>query len=243
VVALYLYAITDRPEAALPVLSGVENAPVFQLGYRDLAAVASRTASCDVPATETHLWQHEAVVEALMADRTALPVRFGSVLPGEAALWDALAAVHAELVAALGRVRGRVEVGVRVLWDDGCQPATSRDESEQTSGQPAGSGRFYLMARLEQEQRSQAGRQRAESMANRIHAPLARLAAANTRQVLATPHLLLTAAYLIEKDRLEAFESEVRALGAAYPALHLLATGPWPPYSFVTGLARLSGPG
>jgi len=242
VVALYLYAITDRPKAPLPALAGVEDAPVFQLGYRNLAVVASRTASCDVPATEAHLWQHEAVVEALMADRATLPVRFGSVLPGEAALWSALAACQTELVAALDQVRGRVEVGVRVLWDDGGQPAAGRDRSEPASRQPA-SGRSYLMARLERERQSHALRQQAETLANQIHAPLAGLAAANTRQVLATPRLLLSAAYLIDRGRLEAFGREVRALGAAHPAVHLLATGPWPPYSFVTGLAQLGGPG
>ena len=71
-------------------------------------------------------------------------------------------------------------------------------------------------------------------MVTELHTPLAQLAAESTRQVLVTPRLLLTAAYLVERDQVTAFQREVGGLSGAYPALRLLCTGPWPPYSFVT---------
>jgi hypothetical protein len=44
----------------------------------------------------------------------------------------------------------------------------------------------------------------------------------------------LTAAYLVERDRVATFQQEVEALSATYPALRFLCTGPWPTYNFVS---------
>jgi len=197
-----------------------------------------------VSPTEDNLWRHEAVVEILMADRTVLPMRFGTVLADEAAIQAVLAAHHADFVASLDRVRGRVELGLRVLWeaDQPPTPPSSSEfpgvpqghSSEELRGTQANSGRAYLLARLEEERQRQACRQRAEALAEELHTPLAQLATESTRQVLITPRLLLTAAYLVEREQVAAFRQEVEALSAANPTLRFLCTGPWPAYSFVT---------
>ena len=232
---MYLYAITDRPDLSVPAEPGLEGTSLFSLTYQDIAAVVSPLTAARVPPMEDNLWRHEAIVEALMADRAVLPVRFGTVLSNKAAVQDVLVAYYAGFVASLDRVRGRVELGLRVLWDDNLQIADSSQRPSAISHQPsATSGRAYLMARLEEERQSRAQRQRAEALAEELHAPLARLAAESTQQVLVTPRLLLTAAYLVERDRVTAFRLEVDAFSAAYPALRFLCTGPWPPYSFVT---------
>lgn len=241
-IALYLYAITDQLEAPAPSKPGLEGASLLSLTYRDIAAVVSPLTTAEIPLTADNLWQHEEVVEALMADRAVLPVRFGTVLSDEAAVQDVLAAHYADFVASLDRVRGRVELGLRVLWDDNLQIADCRLQTADSSQRPSAishqpstvSGRAYLMARLEEERQARAWRERAETLAGELHAPLDRLAAESTQQVLLTHRLLLTAAYLVERDRMTAFRLEVDALSAAYPALRFLCTGPWPPYSFVT---------
>ena len=194
---------------------------------------SGRRATAEVMPTEDNLWQHEEVVEALMADRTVLPVRFGTMLADKTAVQSVLAAHYADFVASLDRVRGRVELGLRVLWNDRRPQTTDRRDSF-CGRPPAVSGRSYLLARLEEERQVRAWRQRAEALATKLHAPLARLAAVSTRQVLVTPRLLLTAAYLVEQDQVTTFRGKVEALSTAYPALHFLCTGPWPAYSFVT---------
>jgi hypothetical protein len=235
---MYLYAITDRSESPVPAEPGLEGTSLLSLAYRGIAAVVSPLVTTKVPPTEDNLWRHEAVVEALMADRAVLPVRFGTVLADEAAVQNVLVAHYADFVASLDRVRGRVELGLRVLWelaDSEWQMADSSQRPSAISHQPsATSGRAYLMARLEEERQRRAWRRRAEALVEEIYAPLARLAAESTRQVLVTPRLLLTAAYLVDRGQVAAFRREVEALSAAYPALRFLCTGPWPAYSFVT---------
>ncbi|MBC8248956.1 MAG: GvpL/GvpF family gas vesicle protein [Anaerolineales bacterium] len=235
---MYLYAITDRPDLPVPAEPGLEGTSLFSLAYRDIVAVVSPLATTKVPPTGDNVWRHEAIVEALMTDRAVLPVRFGTVLADEAAVQATLAAHYTDFVANLERVRGRVELGLRVLWeiaDSEWQIADSSHQPSAISHQlSAISGRAYLMARLEEERQRRAWRQRAEALAEEIHAPLARLAGESTRQVLITPRLLLTAAYLVERDRVATFRQEVEALSATYPALRFLCTGPWPTYNFVS---------
>ena len=247
---IYLYAITDRPEAHVPAVSGLEDTPLLRVPYKDIAGVASPLGAAQVPPEEANVWVHEAVVEALMADPTVLPVRFGTIFADETTLHVVLARHYADLVADLGQVRGRVELGLRVLWDDndGQSPPLTEKYLSPVSGSeqpPAnGSGRAYLLARLEEERWAQTWSDRAETLAAELHAALAPLAAQSTSQVLSTPRLLLTAAYLVDRERLAAFRREVKALIAAYPALGFLCTGPWPPYSFVgAGVSRGIGEG
>ena len=250
--ALYLYAITDRTASPLPDLPGLEEAPLYQLIGQDLVGVVSTVTTTQVQAAETNLWQHEMIVEALMADRAVLPVRFGTVFANEAAVQAELLAHQADLLASLNRVRGRVELGLRILINPTKERGSSDDEPTSpvaplpelaTNDQPDNAalaqsapvsrGRAYLMTRLAEEQRARAERQQAEAQVAEIHGPLAQLAVDSVQQVLVTPRLLLTAAYLVERDRVEDFRQAVAALSDAHPALSLLCTGPWPPYNFI----------
>jgi hypothetical protein len=236
-VPMYLYAITDRPDLPVPAepglegMGGCETRP-YSVTHQNIAAVVNPLATAKVPPTEDNVWRHEAIVEALMADRAVLPVRFGTVLSDEAAVQATLSVHYADFVASLNRVRGRVELGLRVLWEEDTPPP--QPSPARGGGGERGDGRAYLMARLEEERQRQAWRQRAEALAAELHTPLDRLAVESTHQVLVTPRLLLTAAYLVERDQAAAFRREVEVLSAAHLELRFLCTGPWPAYSFVT---------
>jgi len=114
--AFYLYAITDQPDRPLGVGAGLAGAPLQSIAYRGIAAVVSPLADGPLPPTAENVMLHERVIEALMAERTALPARFGMVLKSQQAALDELAGRYDAYAANLGRVRGRVELGLRVLW-------------------------------------------------------------------------------------------------------------------------------
>jgi hypothetical protein len=71
-----------------------------------------------------------------------------------------------------------------------------------------------------------------ERLAAELHESLARRARDSTCSVVATPQLVLSAAYLLPRSEVEAFVDAVRAQEAARHGLTFLCTGPWPPYSF-----------
>jgi hypothetical protein len=216
--ALHLYAITDRPEAPLPSVIGLDDAPLCAVRHDGLAAVCSWAEGVD--ATPPALWRHAAVSEALMEDRAVLPARFGISFSGESRLQGELARREAGLAGSLRRVAGCVELGLRVLAEP--QPATAGDASAEDAG------RAYLENRLE-------ARRRAEALAADVHGPLARVAEEARERVLVTERLPLSAAYLVRRERVDEFRTEVERLAAERPELRLLCTGPWPPYSFAEG--------
>jgi hypothetical protein len=75
-----------------------------------LAAVVAPVEDQEVNAEA--LWRHEELVEALMADRDVLPVRFGTRFHDEEEAAQAVAAQRATLTTALERVQGAVELSV-----------------------------------------------------------------------------------------------------------------------------------
>jgi Gas vesicle synthesis protein GvpL/GvpF len=212
---LYLYALTEHP-TVLPTTSGLVETPLAVEQLDGIEAVVGVVSEERIDATEDAILAHARVVDELTALNAAvLPARFGRGYPDLDALSRAVAEHSESLRLALDRVRGCLELGLRVFSN----PADA--------GAPGGSGRDYMLARLEE-------RRRAERLADEFHAPLAALARAETRSVGATPQLLLGASYLVPRDAVQRFHSALRELESAHPELTVVCTGPWPPYSFAT---------
>jgi hypothetical protein len=218
---IWVYAIAERPEVPPPTGAvGLDGAPLEGVREGALLAVVSRHPDPPQMSGLGAMWAHERVVERLMAERTVLPMRFGSRLPGDAALHRALAGHHDELLGALDSVRGRVEIAVRVCATD----APGRAAAPAVEG--PGGGREYVRAKLEL-------RNRAEAAGAALHAPLAALAVAERRLPGRAPGELLRASYLVERPAVAEFREEAQRLQRRNRDAAVLCTGPWPPYSFV----------
>jgi hypothetical protein len=206
---LYVYAFAAVPVNALDVV-GIDGAVVRTELVDGFAAVVSEHDA--VEPTEEAVLAHARVVEAVAATNDAvLPARFGGLHRDDSALRQAVAA-RTELAQALERVRGCVEIGVRIF-------------GEPVLPGPAASGGAYMRGRLEQ-------RRALEGLARDVHQPLADLCRSSTFVVGATPRLLFTAAYLIERGQVDVFRAELETLERRHPDLGVVCTGPWPPYSF-----------
>jgi Gas vesicle synthesis protein GvpL/GvpF len=211
---LYLYALTEHP-AVVPSTLGLEETPLAVERLDGIEAVVGVLDGDRIEASEEAVLTHARIVDELAAlNEAVLPARFGRGYADAEALRTAVAEQEDALRPALERVRGCLELGLRVF-------------SEQSDGDSPGSGREYMLDRLDR-------RRRAERLADEVHAPLAALARAETRTVAATPQLLLSAAYLVPREALEQFQSALGELESAHPELSLACTGPWPPYSFAT---------
>ncbi|MGN6797813.1 MAG: GvpL/GvpF family gas vesicle protein [Gaiellaceae bacterium] len=178
---------------------------------------------------ERAVTEHESVVRRVLTVATVVPLRFGSLHRDVLAV-ESFRAVHAdEFRQALARVRGRVELGVKV-W-------TATPTAEK--GNQAASGREYL------EQRRRAREETARARATvdeRLRAIHARLLASATEGVLNRPQpreltgdrreMAMNAAYLVPADDASLL-AEVERLRAEHPDLSFEVTGPWAPYNFV----------
>jgi hypothetical protein len=211
---IYLYAITDAP-AAPSDCYGLEQAHLSSLTHGPLTAVYSRHEQLELRAEFEMIWRHEQVVERLMQQVAVLPARFGSVFDDLASLASSLAGSETRLCGQLDRVRGRVELAVRVRAPS---PAVRAG---------AHSGRDYLEDRL-------AAHRWQASVAQCTLVPL-RLLAADQRVAPAREAGVLAASYLVDSGDVDRFAHEVRVLQHSNEGLTLSCTGPWAPYSFVGG--------
>jgi len=77
---------------------------------------------------------------------------------------------------------------------------------------------------------------RVTELSSQLHEPLAQQARDSALRPLLTPELLLSAAYLVERDQVETFRERIGRLVEQHPTVRILCTGPWPPYHFVPAL-------
>jgi hypothetical protein len=158
---------------------------------------------------------HERVVETIMANGTVLPLRFGTQLEREEQLAAQLAARHDELSRSLERVRGKAELGVRMIPK---RPVSDRRAVETT-------GRGYLLARVRAHRRYQ-------QAIREVHAALLALSRASCIRQSQKPPAVLVAAYLFDSERVAEFRRQADQLARRQPGMKVIVTGPWPPYSF-----------
>jgi hypothetical protein len=214
---IYVYAIADGAPSGHAALAGFGDAPLRAVEHGSLVALYSPDPPRDLTPTEDALWRHERIVEALMAERAVLPLRFGSTLASELELRELLIARAKEFAAALATVRGRVELGVRA--------SVRAAEAGAPVAESAVSGRAYLEAKL-------ARRRAAARLGESLHAELVAAARASTFRLHADPRPEFAGAYLVDREQVEDFRRRVEAARDARPEVELACSGPWPPFSF-----------
>jgi hypothetical protein len=248
---LWGYAVAEHaPPAPLRQVTGVGGGPVRAIPAAGLVAVVE-----DVPLAEfgelalrQHLedltWlertarAHHQVVDAVAQHGPLVPLRLATVYTGAASVAGMLAERRAAFRAALDRISGRQEWGVKVYLrpDPGPAAATGRaGPAPETSG----AGAAYLQRRRRELTAAKDTRRAALASAEAVHAELSTHAAGARLHPPQAPQLtaarepmILNAAYLMDDERGAGFPAVLAGLAGQYPAIRLELTGPWPPYSF-----------
>ena len=115
--ARYVYAITDGVEHPVYRDIGIDGAAVYTIPEGPVAAVVSDMTEKRIRPERKNLAAHHAVVKRLMEDTTVLPVAFGTIADSPQAVRKILKENSDEFVEQLERVRGKVEMGLRVAFD------------------------------------------------------------------------------------------------------------------------------
>jgi hypothetical protein len=254
-VSLYVYCVGDGLSAELfSDLCGVGDVPVRLLVMGGIAAVVSEFAGEAVELSARNVRAHNRVNARVLARSTPLPFRFGT-LAGEQRLAEYVAGNESTLLDALKRVRGCVEMGVKVRRDAEeakVKRQKAKEEDEEAgaerdaaagvdvrkvsagavSGTAAGSGTAFLLAKRREILGDEASRRRAEEVAAWLASRVSDSVRESSLRVGPSESLVVRAAHLVERARLEEYRARVRELTDERADLHFLTSGPWPPYSF-----------
>jgi hypothetical protein len=176
---------------------------------------------------------HEAVLQAALERGAVVPCRLCTIYSSPSRLDAMLEEEGRVLAAALERLDGMQEWGVKAFLREAAPVAAAAE--------PA-SGTEYLSRKLERREAADAGREASESVVAEVHARLAERAAG---AALSRPQdrrlsghdmeMALNAAYLVPRGQAAAFRDAVGELGRRHETdgIQLELTGPWPPHHFV----------
>jgi len=113
---LYALCATDGVTPAYKV-KGLEAADVYAIDHGGLRAVVSDTLSPRLRPERRNITAHQTVLHYLMEQGTVLPMRFGVIARNAEAVRKVLDANHKSIKEHFERLKGRVEMGLRVSWD------------------------------------------------------------------------------------------------------------------------------
>jgi hypothetical protein len=182
------------------------------------------------PATLGRVRAFDAVVRAALLTATPLPLRYGTRFGSEEEARRVLRERAVEFEESLGRVAGRVEMGVRALW----RAAPSGGADAGAAGEPPAaprSGREYLELRRAAMRRDDAERARAAALLDRLAAHFPDLPAVRTPGDGAG--VAGSVAHLVRAGEVELYRSLFESARAEIVEADLVLIGPWAPYSFV----------
>ncbi len=241
--AWYVYGVAED-DPALARLGGVE-----LIRHGDLTALVREVPLWDYDEAvlperlndrewlERNARAHEDVLQAAAAVTAVVPLRFGTIYRSRDQVGRMLEERAGDLADTFERVRGHVELGVKMWVDLGALQQTA-DEPE--SPVVSGAGAAYLQRRRREQEVSQELAVRCAELADEAHRRLSAVAAeavANRpqpRELTGRPEsMVLNGAYLV-RDGDERLRAEVERLAAEHASfgVEYELTGPWPPHNF-----------
>ena len=263
-VAYYTYAIARRKPGATPddtQIAGVDpHHPVREITQGDLLALVSAVslAEYDLKSLEVHLqdrnWleflatSHQRVMTELLDTYTLLPLKLCTLYIDEDRVRAALVANADTFRAALDRIEGAVEWGVKAYcnkasleaWAAHSAPQLSQLSKSVATATPG--ARYMLEKRL-----ARAAQQVSEELKRSYAFASHMLLAAGVRAAEQNPvqptqihghsdDMVLNGVYLVDDAGIDAFAAVIDDLRTQYGpcGFSFALTGPWPAYSFST---------
>lgn len=239
--ARYVYGIVKAGDQLPADEAGLHEEPVRLVADEGLAALTSEVPEDFVEAGREELLAHQRVLEnTVRRGSVVLPMRFGVVMPDDEGVREELLAPYREeLRAQLEEMAGKVEINVKGIHDEQSVLSEIVRENgeiaelrEGIRGKPQ-EATYYERIRLG-ELVAQAFDDKRAEMAPALIDALSPYAVAVQVGEPVHERMALNASFLVERDRLDAFDLAVDEIGEREAGrLRLKYTGPLPPHSFV----------
>ncbi|MEV0152702.1 GvpL/GvpF family gas vesicle protein [Micromonospora sp. NPDC050686] len=239
---LFIYGIVPCDVEPTPDAEGVGDPPgeVAAIQHGELAALVSPVGLEEPLGRPADLTAYEGLLDGTAAVAPVLPVRFGTVVTGEEAVEDLLAAHHDQFAGALAEFEDRMQYTVHGRFDEQefiggflAENGTAAALADQVRGRPEAESREERI-RLG-EMISQAVELRREAENRELIDAVGRYAVANAPRQPSHELDAVNVAFLVGADdeeefirTLEEFAEQRREL------IRMRLTGPLAPYDFVS---------
>ena len=236
----YIYGIIQQPEPRRFSFLGVGDAEVYTINHRELAAVVSDTALEEIDPTRKDVRAHTVVQDELLKNCSLLPMGFGMITDSKDDVLKLLEKNYQELSRELVRLAGKVEVELKVYWDQeamikelqgGSEDLTRLKAKINGAASPIEAQRLLVEAGKLVERITLDWKTR---YADRVYNDLKGLSIdARLNNPLGVKNVL-NASFLIGRARESDFQKEVFKLDSQYQGkVNFKYVGPLAPYNFV----------
>ncbi len=236
----YLYGIVKLHRVPDPGPIGIGDPPagIIFLAEGQLAAVASRMDLEQRLSLVRDGRAHQGVLDSVLKSQAVLPISFGTIASSEGAVRNLLRNRSAEFLQTLTELDGKVEVGVKALWEKAAVmkelasrwgdlqslERRVREHPQQANELSVGVGRAVAEL-LEQWENTHIARVKrileARALDSRYNEPI-------------SIRMLMNAAYLVARNEVAAFEDLVRKLDRELEGrIRFHFAAPLPAHNFV----------
>jgi hypothetical protein len=236
----YIYGIIEEAKPMRFSFLGVGDAEVYTINHRELAAVVSDTALEEIDPTRKDVRAHTVVQDELLKNCSLLPMGFGMIAGSKDDVLKLLEKNYQGLSRELVRLAGKVEVELKVYWDQEAmikELQGGSDELTRLKAKINGASSSIEAQRLLVEAGKLVERIALDwkaRYADRVYTVLKGLSIdARLNNPLGVKNVL-NASFLIERDRESDFQKEVFKLDSQYQGkVNFKYVGPLAPYNFV----------
>jgi hypothetical protein len=236
----YVYGITRTTPKSKSFGKGINGKAVRVVAVNGLAALTSDVPPGTLAAGREELMSHARVLERALAKGTVLPMRFGVVMPDDAAVRTQLLEPHrADLDAQLEQMNGKVEINIKGMYEEDLvlrELMDNHTEIATLSASIAGKSEdatYYERIRLGELVAAVLSDKRTADEQHIVE----RLAGLASQVEVAPPvheRMVVNASFLVERKQLPKLDRELEAIASEYGGMiRFKYTGPLPPHSFV----------
>ena len=235
----YVYCFARTDELRLDGLTGLGGSVVRRLAHGNFSAVISELAPDFQPNPDrSSALAHNSVVNAVLAESTPVPCRFGNVIE-RAQLLDFMESNAPLLLGLLERFSGHLEMDIRVVLAMEGTPEGDTGQADKVANhgnEAIGAGTRFLREKQIRKAAEDLRRKRLEEAIDRIDARF--LDRISDKALLTNAHgIVAGTAHLIRRDDLKEHRSMFEQTSSSFADdVKISLSGPWAPYSFVPGL-------
>jgi len=233
---VYAYGVIDSNEKIDEAMKGLNDAPLFNIPYRDIGIVVSDLNTQIQKEDKKSVLKHEEVVEKLMDKFTVLPMRYLTLFSGKEQVLLMMKDYYDDFIENLDRLREKIEFGVKTIWPGDLireRITTAHRKSDNLPLVASSSGKSFMKEKFENYKIDKEFEEEADRCIAIVDGFFNRFIAEKRLEKLKTDNLLLSASYLVDKEKRDDFKKAFEELRGSGGDLKYLLSGPWPPYNFI----------
>ncbi len=232
----YLYCLSDDlAPGVLDETRGVAGGALSLIEVEGIRAVVSEFNETKIAVNRENVWAHERVVSRVLQETTPLPFRFGTLADAKR-LESYISSQKSNLLRSLDRVRGAVEMSVKIIWKEAGTTAESDQQPSLASPSPgvttAGEGTRFLLQKRSKIIGDDEAKTRSDELRDWLEEHLKEIARDASMEVRPTDSMVISASHLVGRENVSAYRQLMDAARSSKPELRFLISGPWAPYSF-----------